>query len=179
MLPEHEDAIQQAAALLVEVFREHHPNAWPDVESALEEVRESFGEERISRIAVDDKGALLGWVGGIRGYDGHAWELHPIAVRPEHQGRGVGRALVTDLEDQVRQRGGVTLWLGTDDENSQTSLGGVDLYPNVLEYLANIRNLNNHPYEFFLKAGFAIVGVMPDANGFGKPDILMAKRVGE
>jgi len=25
--------------------------------------------------------------------------------------------------------------------------------------------------------GFVIVGVLPDANGFGKPDIFMAKRV--
>ena len=43
--------------------------------------------------------------------------------------------------------------------------------------LPNIRNLNNHPYEFYLKVGFAIVGVIPDANGPGKPDIMMAKSV--
>ena len=75
-------------------------------------------------------------------------------------------------------RGGSTIWLGTDDENNQTSLGGIDLYPNVLDHLANIRNLNNHPYEFYLKVGFVIVGVIPDANGPGKPDIMMAKRLG-
>jgi aminoglycoside 6'-N-acetyltransferase I len=34
-----------------------------------------------------------------------------------------------------------------------------------------------HPYEFYKKVGFTIVGVLPDANGFGKPDIFMAKRV--
>lgn len=28
------------------------------------------------------------------------------------------------------------------------------------------------------KLGFTTVGVVPDANGLGKPDILMAKRVG-
>jgi aminoglycoside 6'-N-acetyltransferase I len=32
--------------------------------------------------------------------------------------------------------------------------------------------------EFYRKLGFVIVGVVPDANGPGKPDILMAKRVG-
>ena len=31
--------------------------------------------------------------------------------------------------------------------------------------------------EFYLRVGFHIVGVIPDANGFGKPDILMAKRI--
>jgi len=33
-------------------------------------------------------------------------------------------------------------------------------------------------YEFYQKLGFVIVGVMPDANSFGKPDIYLAKRVG-
>jgi aminoglycoside 6'-N-acetyltransferase I len=37
--------------------------------------------------------------------------------------------------------------------------------------------LRGHPYEFYQKMGFAIVGVMPDANGIGKPDIYMAKRL--
>ncbi len=40
-----------------------------------------------------------------------------------------------------------------------------------------IRNLHGHPYEFYLKNGFSIVGAVPDANGYGKPDIIMAKRV--
>lgn len=147
------------------------------MDSALAEVRECFTDNRISRIALDDAGLVLGWIGGIRQYDGHVWELHPIVVRLENQRYGIGRALVADLEDQVRQRGGSTIFLGTDDENNQTSLGGVDLYTNVFEHVANIRNLNNHPYEFFQRVGFTIVGVMPDANGFGKPDIFMAKRV--
>ena len=47
----------------------------------------------------------------------------------------------------------------------------------ILEHLAKIRNLRGHPYEFYQKLGFVIVGVIPDANGPGKPDILMTKRV--
>ena len=175
LLPDNQDAIRQCAALLVEVFAEHHPNAWPDKDSALEEVHGSFSEDRISRIAVEETGLVLGWIGGIGAE--HAWELHPLVVRPEHQRRGIGTALVADLEDHVRRRGGYTIWIGTDDENNQTSLGGVDLYPNVLDHLAGIRNLNNHPYEFYQKVGFTIVGVIPDANGPGKPDIMMAKRM--
>ena len=73
--------------------------------------------------------------------------------------------------------GGITLWLGTDDEMGQTTLSGVDLYPDVCAHIAAVRNLRGHPYEFYRKLGFAIVGVLPDANGPGKPDIYMAKRV--
>jgi aminoglycoside 6'-N-acetyltransferase I len=177
LTPEQEPAIRQTAALLVEAFREHWPASWPDLESALQEVRESFGEGRISRVAVDQAGNVLGWIGGISEYGGNVWELHPLVVRPDRQRQGIGRALIADLEAQVRARGGFTIQLGTDDVTNMTSLGGANLYPNVLEHLLNIRNLRGHPYEFYLKVGFSIVGVIPDANGPGKPDIYMAKSV--
>jgi aminoglycoside 6'-N-acetyltransferase I len=37
--------------------------------------------------------------------------------------------------------------------------------------------LNRHPYEFYQKMGYTITGVMPDANGIGKPDIFMSRRI--
>jgi len=98
-------------------------------------------------------------------------------VRSDCRRKGIGRSLVADLEDQVRERGGLTLWLGTDDEDNMTTLAGVNLYPNVFEHVARIKNLRGHPYGFYQKCGFVIVGVVPDANGLGKPDIYMAKPV--
>jgi aminoglycoside 6'-N-acetyltransferase I len=176
--PDDEAAIQQAATLLVEGFRAHWPNAWPDMAAALEEVRESFDVDRMSRVAIDESGTVLGWIGGISHYNGNVWELHPLVVRPGYRQKGIGRALVTDLEERVSARGGLTLWVGTDDEDNMTSLSGVNLYSDVWEHLASIKNLRGHPYAFYQKLGFAIVGVLPDANGVGKPDIFMAKRVG-
>jgi aminoglycoside 6'-N-acetyltransferase I len=134
--PDDSFVIQQIAQLLVEAFRKNWPEAWPDMTAALETVQESFGPDRLSRVALDERGMVLGWIGGIRQYDGHVWELHPLVVRPDRQGQGIGRALVADLETRVRERGGLTLWVGTDDENNMTSLGGANLYPNVLEHLA-------------------------------------------
>lgn len=179
LTPEDEGVVRQAAALLVAAFRGHWPEAWPDIEAALEEVRESFAADRISRVAVGEGGEVLGWIGGIPEYDGKVWELHPLAVPPAHQRQGIGRALVADFEEQVRQRGGLTITLGSDDEDDMTTLSGVDLYPNVWEHISRIQNLKGHPYEFYQKQGFTITGVVPDANGWGKPDILMAKRVNQ
>jgi aminoglycoside 6'-N-acetyltransferase I len=176
-LAREEGTLREAAALLIEGFKDDWPEAWPDLEAAMEEVRDSLEEGRISRVAIDREGVILGWIGGIPSYGGNVWELHPLVVRPEFQRMGIGRALIADLEARVRDRGGLTLWLGTDDETGMTTLSGVDLYPNVLEHLANIENLRGHPYEFYRRLGFSLVGAMPDANGLGKPDIYMAKRL--
>lgn len=170
--PDNESFVRQLAELLVDVLN----IGWPTFEKALEEVRESFPDERISRIATE--GDLVhGWVGGIKGYDGHTWELHPLAVRRDRQGQGIGRALVADLEERVRERGGHTVMLGTDDERGETSLAGIELFPDPLEHLRKLENPGGHPYEFYQKVGYTVVGVIPDANGFGKPDIFMAKRI--
>ena len=175
--PADERLIQQSAQLLLDAFREHWPEAWPTLEEGLKEVHEMLETERICRVALDQQGNLLGIIGGIPQYDGHVWELHPLAVQPHIQGKGVGRALVEDFEEQVHLKGGLTITLGSDDEDNMTSLSGVDLYENLWEKVQDIRNLKNHPFEFYQKMGYIITGVVIDANGIGKPDILMSKRV--
>lgn len=177
LTPDSTHLIQQAAQLLIDAFREHWPDAWPTFEEGLNEVHEMLESERICRVAVEENGNLLGIIGGIPGYDGHVWELHPLAVQPSLQGRGIGRALVEDFEGQVWLKSGLTITLGSDDEDGMTSLADVDLYENLWEKIRDIRNLKHHPFEFYQKMGYIITGVVPDANGIGKPDILMAKRV--
>jgi len=177
LLPNNKPIIQQAAQLLVDAFREHWPDAWQTIDEGMQELDEMLEAERICRVALDDQGNLLGIIGGIPGYDGHVWELHPLAVQPSMQGKGIGRALVKDLEEQVRQRDGLTITLGSDDEDNMTTLSDVDLYDNLWDQIKNIRNLKGHPFEFYQKLGYVITGVVPDANGRGKPDIILSKRV--
>lgn len=170
--------LEPLSELLLEGFRENWPDAWPTIEAARQEVLDSFADDRINRVAINEAGELLGWVGGISQYNGQVWEVHPLVVAADYRRQGMGRALLKDLEEQVRQRGALTLWLGTDDEMNMTSLSGVNLYSDLWEKIRNIQNLRGHPYQFYQKCGFEIVGVMPDANGRGKPDIFMAKSVG-
>jgi aminoglycoside 6'-N-acetyltransferase I len=175
--PDDSAAIHEAARILTAAFADRQLAPWATHDNALTEVQEALGPDAICRAAFDADGYMLGWIAGAAQYDGHVWELHPLAVRPDAQRRGVGRALVADFERQVAVRGGVTILLGADDEDGMTTLSNVDLYPNVCEHITRVRNLRNHPFEFYQKCGFVIVGVVPDANGPGKPDILMAKRV--
>ncbi|MDQ3003856.1 MAG: GNAT family N-acetyltransferase [Chloroflexota bacterium] len=177
LTPQNQAILQQAAQLLTDAFHQHWPEAWPTLEDSMKEIQEMLDEERICRIAINDEGNLLGLIGGIPQYDGHVWELHPLAVQPNMQSQGIGRALVMDFEEQVRLRGGLTVVLGSDDEDNMTSLSNVDLYQGLWDRIKNIRNLKNHPFEFYQKMGYIISGVVIDANGIGKPDILMSKRV--
>jgi aminoglycoside 6'-N-acetyltransferase I len=165
-------AIDQAAALLVDAF----PHWLPTVEMAREEVREALGTDRIC-LVVRAEDQILGWVGAIPGYI-HAWELHPLVVRADVRRMGVGAALVTALEERVRAEGALTLHLGTDDDGPTpgTSAGGVELFPDVLSHAVGLTVID-HPTGFYRRMGFEVVGLIPDANGPGKPDILMAKPV--
>ena len=172
------DVLEQTAVLLRDSFR-GRTRDWQDLDSARQEVSASLGPDRVSRVALDDSGRVLGWVGGISMYDGCVWELHPLVVAESHRRRGIGTALIHDLEHLVAARGALTLWLGSDDEHDETSAGGVDLYADVPGAIRDFRSLRGeHPAEFYRRLGFRVTGVMPDANGRGKPDIFFAKRVG-
>lgn len=165
----------QMAALLRTGFRVIAPSAWASEDEALEEVQEDL-DVGFCRAAVDGEGTVLGWVGCRHSY-GFVWELHPLVVDPARQGEGIGRALVFDLEEQVRQRGGLTIMLGSDDEADLTTLSGIDLYADIPGAIAQAKGRSPHPLEFYRKLGYTLIGVVPDANGRGKPDILLAKRV--
>jgi aminoglycoside 6'-N-acetyltransferase I len=170
------ELIEPVSCLLLDTFR-NRTEDWQDLDSSRREVVASLAPDRISRVLVDDSGHVLGWIGGIPAYSGRVWELHPLVVSRSHRRRGIGRALVADLERLVASRGALTLWAGSDDEHDETTLSGRDLYPDIPGAIGSIRNRGDHPYEFYLRLGFKIAGVLPDANGAGRPDIFLAKRV--
>lgn len=60
-----------------------------------------------------------------------------------------------------------------------TSLANIDLYSDVTRHIAGLRDPGrSHPFLFYRKLGYVVTGVMPDANGRGKPDSYMSKALG-
>jgi aminoglycoside 6'-N-acetyltransferase I len=98
---ENEATVHDVAALLLEGFHDLG-SGWPDVEAAFREVSETLKPGRISRVALAEDGTVVGQTAAASRYDGNVWELHPLVVRPQYQGKGIGRALVDDLETLVR-----------------------------------------------------------------------------
>lgn len=164
--------IIQAARILTDSL----PTGWPTLQDALNEIEECLIPENTLLAAVIDD-AVIGW-GGILApdYDGNVFELHPLAVQNDKRGQGVGRAVVTALEDEARKQGGLTIHLGADDEigNGETSLANVDLFDDLPGKLSNF-TAGTHQSGFYLRLGYKIIGVMPNANGIGKPDIFFGK----
>ena len=167
---ENKNYIKQCASLLTSNFDDFN-----DIKIAKKIVSDSISDDKISIIAVNDDNKVLGWINGINTYNKDVWEIQPIVIDKEYHRRGIGKTLMNAFEKAVTLRKGITIILGV--ENKGTSLEGVDIYPNIFTKIKNIENLNDNPYEFYLKLGFTIVGVIPDSNGFGNTDILMAKRV--
>lgn len=172
-LEEQPAAIQeQAAVMLVDEFVE--PRGWPSIDKAREEVTAVI-RDGFARAAVESD-LVLGWVGGLPEYHGRVWELHPLVVRSDRRRCGIGRALVASFESEAARRGALTATLGTDDDSGMTSLANIALYGDLPGHIAGLRDLGrSHPFMFYRKIGYVVTGVMPDANGRGKPDIYMSK----
>ena len=163
----------QAAKILISAFGEIG-SAWPDMKSAMMEVEECVDLPNAC-VGLCDGDRLLGWA-GLRPMYEKTWEMHPLVVAPDAQGKGVGRLLVAEIEREAKARALIGIALGSDDEHFRTSLSQVDIdEANIFDQLRGIRNLAGHPYEFYKKCGYMIVGMIPNANGKRKPDIWMWK----
>jgi aminoglycoside 6'-N-acetyltransferase I len=167
--------IEQCARMLVDEFV--RPAGWHTLDSASDEV-ERVLRDGFALAMVAEEDLVAGWIGGLPEYDGRVWELHPLVVRTSHRRLGVGRELVRAFEHEARARGGLTATLGTDDDADMTSLSNVDLYAHVAHYIETIAdNGKEHPFLFYQKLGYVVTGVMPDANGPGRPDIYMSRKL--
>lgn len=168
--------IAEVCELLVRSFRDLSPTWLTTTEAARSAVTEALQPGMFSRILlVDDR--VVGWVGARHDY-GVVWELHPLVVDESMRGRGFGRVLVEDIERLAAGEGGLTLLLGTSDEMANTTLAGQDLFRDPLTALRDLEASAAHPLGFWRKIGFTVVGVVPDAEGLGKPTIQLAKRIG-
>jgi ribosomal protein S18 acetylase RimI-like enzyme len=68
-------------------------------------------------VAEDETGALVGSV--MVGHDGHRGWLYYVAASPASRGEGVGRLMVREAEDWLRQRGVVKAQLLVRETNTK------------------------------------------------------------
>ena len=176
-ISESEETKIQAAEILYITFVEYNENLWlKNMEEATEEVEECIKEENIC-IGIKINGKLIGWAGLKPMYD-KTWELHPIVIKKEFQGKEYGKKLLNEIEKNALNNGIIGIVAGSDDETNSTSLSDKEINgKNIFEEIKNIKNYKNHPYEFYQKCGYTIIGIIPNANGQNKPDIWLWKDI--
>ena len=158
----------QAGCILEECFPDSYTGCG---EKKLQEYTKN---ENIT-LAYVSEDKVLGFVSSMPKYGVSTWELHPLAVTEKSRGKEIGKNLCLELEKILREKGYLTIYLGTDDEEFKTSLSEDDLFEDTYSKIENIKNYKKHPYEFYQKIGYKIIGFIPYANGLNKPDILMGK----
>lgn len=168
------ELVEQLAKITFEAFKENSPDWVPEIGLARNQVLDAGSPGRLGRVVMAD-GRVAGWVGLIKGK--RVWEIHPIAVAIEHQFKGLGHLLVEDVASIAKRAGALTLYAGTSDEVGTTNLFGVDLYIDPANSISNIQATGRNPFKFWQNAGFTVVGLMPDAEGVGKPGIELARRL--
>lgn len=152
----------------------HSPEWMRDLDEALEVIAEHTTGDGVARVLVDGDRPLA-WIAAHPLW-GRAWELEPLLVAIPEQGRGHGRRLVREIEALAAAAGALTMLVGTSDVRGETSLAGVDLYVDTHARLG-AAEVGRHAAAFWLRVGYRIVGVVPDAEGPGKPSITLARRL--
>ena len=151
-------------------------DGWPSLTDAMEEINDLLdGGPDALLLAAVDQGEVVGWAGLLPGY-GKMFEFHPLVVRGDRQRKGIGTLLLHEVMRAAKEKDGLTLLAGSGDEDGETSLANLDLYEDLPGHIAQFEP-GTHQTAFYMKHGFKVVGVVPDAYGFGKPDIQMAIRL--
>jgi aminoglycoside 6'-N-acetyltransferase I len=153
----------------------HAPNWLPTLEDAREEVSDATQAGRVTRVLFDNHANPIGWVSTFHTY-GAVWEIHPLVVDVNHHRKGHGARLLADIEGLAVSRGAGVLIVGTSDETGATNLSGKDLYLDPIGAMASMTFDPSHAVSFWLRMGYSLVGITPDAEGPGLPSINLAKR---
>ena len=99
-------------------------------------------------VAVEGE-TVLGYVGSQTVLD--STDILNVAVSPDHRGRGIGRALLTELEQRLRQQG-------------------------VTEVLLEVRPSNTPAIALYTSLGFVQVGRRPNYYLNPREDALILKK---
>lgn len=170
--------LKALAKISTEAARQHS-SAWlSTVSDAMTELHRCVISENLSRMALRDE-VPVGWISACP-VNKTVWEIHPLLVDPNTHRQGVGTLLVNEVENILKARGVWTIQVSTSDATNATTLSGKDLYIDPLGELQKLDVTDSkvgHALQFWIRSGYKVVGILPDAEGMGKPSICLAKRL--
>ena len=147
-----------------------------DLTQALADVVQ-FAPEDLSLVARDSEGTPIGWLHAEHFRGQASGEIKLVAVHPARRRQEVARTLVMAAEERMCATGCVTMLATVGDTRGRTSLYGIDVTEDAPGLLAAFHCHADHPAGFFLRIGYRLVGLLPDAYGPGKHDLTLARRI--
>jgi GNAT superfamily N-acetyltransferase len=106
-------------AVAPHVFNAFYPHGWRARQSA--EIEDFLKAEAGNVWVAMDGDALIGWVGIRLHYEDSMGEIYILAVEPDAQRQGVGRALIDKSFEQMRNAGLSIVMVETGDDPGHAS----------------------------------------------------------
>ena len=105
---------QPDANEIVRIIKLNGQYDFPSVEGPEAMDRVAACEAAVALVA-ESGGQVVGYVKAV--YDGSRALIHLLSVHPEHQGRGVGGALLKAVEDEMKKRGAPSIAVSVGDQS--------------------------------------------------------------
>jgi ribosomal protein S18 acetylase RimI-like enzyme len=109
------------AAIHVRAWQVAYEGVFPDeflvglsVQQRTEFWHQELTENRSSVLVFEKDGVIAGWASGGASRDADVQgtsEIYAVYVAPDHWRHGIGRRLMTAIEERLSSRGDVTLWV--------------------------------------------------------------------
>ncbi len=127
--------------LYIDYYNEHEGCCWTE-ETAKKRIRQVLSiEDSYSLIMRDDEGKAVGFVMGyFKQYDDIiGYTLEEIIISSENQGKGLGSALLEEVENRVKERGASCVELqAVNDEIHERYYGNAG-YKNAVNFVMKVK----------------------------------------
>jgi ribosomal protein S18 acetylase RimI-like enzyme len=92
---------REEVGAVLELWRQ--ANATPSVTDNADDLRRALTESKANLLVAEVNGQLIGSIIGT--FDGWRGNLYRLAVHPDYRRRGIGRALVAEVEERLARQG--------------------------------------------------------------------------
>lgn len=166
------------AKACAEILRQTYPEDYDAPQSKETILHLLKGKNRL--FIAEESERVIAFVGVLRHVFPYAYQIEPLIVKEPFRGQGVGGRLLELIEFKLKDEGVRTLFITGPDTTGETSLYNKDLFDGegIVHHLSTV-DYGHEALSFYTKRGYQVSGVIPEANGAGKPEIMLAKRISQ
>lgn len=136
-----EEDIAKVIPMYLEEYNDHQGDNWTD-EIAYARLHQIWSIENSFNLIAEDNGVVgfvVGWIKTF--YDIKTYHLEEIVVAHDLQGRGLGTALMKELENRLKNQGVSMITLDAVNDEMHEHFYGKLNYKNVSNFVSKVKTL--------------------------------------